>query len=301
MPAIAGVLPSLDPEADAGQDYAKAENIGTEAAWDDFIANHASGHFHDLAVQRIAELSHAAPEKPTPVVPDNSKPVRLPDKSQDVTPRDSTAAPDKLATATPNKPAMALPSDQSAATPDLVAPPLNKTATVAREDSSPATPTKPAPTDVAEPTNTDGIFRRGLARALDRKFALALEDFDEVIRRDPKHAPAFNNRCWILALFDEVQAALEACDTSLRLVPNYADALDSRGLVNLKLGYYKKAIADYDAALSQLRGPERASAFYGRGIAKRRSGNAAGAKADIDIAKIYNAGIANQFASYGVQ
>ena len=287
IPSIAAALPSLDPESEARLAYARAEKAGTEEAWGDFIANHPTGHYHDLAVQGIAKLSRAAPEKP----------AITPDKSAVVVPSNPTqAATDKLAALTPDKP-------ESAATPTNAAgPPLDKSATITPEDSSSTTPAKPATAHSGEPTDANGFFSRGLQRASDGDLARALQDFDEVIRRDPEHAaPALNNRCWIMAIFDEMREALKACDESLRLLPNYADALDSRGLVNLKLGYYKRAIADYNAALSQFSGLKRASALYGRGIAKRRSGDAAGAKGDIDIAKVYNPSIAGEFAKYGIQ
>ena len=58
---------------------------------------------------------------------------------------------------------------------------------------------------------------------------------------------------------------------SVQARPRYLDALDSRGFVNLKLGQPKNAIADYDAALRI--DPKHPSALYGRGIAKRRTGN----------------------------
>ena len=80
---------------------------------------------------------------------------------------------------------------------------------------------------------------------------------------------------------------------------NFADAYDSRGLVNLKLGLYKKAISDYGIAL--MYNSKRASALYGRGIAKQRIGNAAGAKADIDAAKAIQPTIAGEFAGYGIR
>jgi tetratricopeptide (TPR) repeat protein len=47
----------------------------------------------------------------------------------------------------------------------------------------------------------------------------------------------------------DLQAALKDCNEALRLRPNFVDALDSRGLVNLKSGQTKNAIADFDAAL----------------------------------------------------
>lgn len=152
-----------------------------------------------------------------------------------------------------------------------------------------------------EPTDMEGFLRRGLERAVHGDFEPARQDFDEVLRRDPRHAAALDDRCWVLAMLDEMHAALADCDAALRVVPNYADALDSRGLVNLKLGFYRKAINDYTAALAQLPGEKRATALYGRGVAKRRSGNVAGAKIDMDAAKAIRPTIAEDFASYGIE
>jgi tetratricopeptide (TPR) repeat protein len=63
----------------------------------------------------------------------------------------------------------------------------------------------------------------------------AINDFNEVIRLNPKHAAALNNRCWARAILgDDLQGALKDCNEALRLNPSYADAFDSRGMVNLK-------------------------------------------------------------------
>jgi tetratricopeptide (TPR) repeat protein len=102
-------------------------------------------------------------------------------------------------------------------------------------------------------------------------------------------------------MLDEVQAALADCNASLRVAPNFADAPDSRGFVNLKRGLYQKSISDYIAALLQFQGVKRASALYGHGIAKKRSGNVAGAKLDLDAARVIKPTIADEFASYGIQ
>ena len=62
---------------------------------------------------------------------------------------------------------------------------------------------------------------------------------------------------------------MKDCDDALKINPNYADAFDSRGMVDLKSGKFSKAIADYDAALRL--DPKHASARqaaqrqYGRG------------------------------------
>jgi hypothetical protein len=66
----------------------------------------------------------------------------------------------------------------------------------------------------------------------------------------------------------------------------------------LKLGQPKNAIADYDAALRI--NPKHPSALYGRGIAKTRTGNAAGGDGDIAAAKLIQPDIAEEFVSYGI-
>ena len=86
--------------------------------------------------------------------------------------------------------------------------------------------------------------------------------------------------------------------TSLQIRPNYADSLDSRGFVKLKMGQPQNAIADYDAAL-QL-SARKASSLYGRGIAKLRIGNASGNN-DIATAKSIDPSVADEFNKYGVR
>jgi len=44
----------------------------------------------------------------------------------------------------------------------------------------------------------------------------------------------------------DLPSALKDCNEALRLRPNFVDALDSRGLVNLKSGATKNAITDFD-------------------------------------------------------
>lgn len=279
QPAVSAATPAAappDPEEGVRHEYAMAEEAGTKQAWDEFLANHPSGRYHDKAIEQIARLSSIAAGKPENITPDLSRP------------------------ATPDEPAAAVPANNSPpATPDKPALTADNPAAPPPETPASPAPTQSASANTNELSDLDGLFLRGLQRAFANDFELAIQDFDEVIRRDPRHAAAFNNRCWSLAMLDEVQAALKDCDASLQVEPNYSDAFDSRGLVNLKLGYYKKAIADYTSAL--IKDPKRASALYGRGIAKRRSGNAAGAKADIDAAKRIQPTIVKQFAGYGIQ
>ena len=94
-------------------------------------------------------------------------------------------------------------------------------------------------------------------------------------------------------------AATKEFREALRLRPNFVDALDSRGLMNLKGGQNKNAIADFDAALKI--NPRLTSSLYGRGLAKKRNGAVAEGDLDIANAKAMDPNIVKEFADYGVQ
>ena len=69
-------------------------------------------------------------------------------------------------------------------------------------------------------------------------------------RGDVHMSNALNARCWARAWWgQELEQALADCNAALKLSPNTAAYLDSRGLVYLRQNQYDKAIADYDAAL----------------------------------------------------
>ena len=254
-----------------------------------------------------ARRNHAIvqPAESAPVVPDPLMSGQLvvgapPESMSEMPSQSKPIVPDQSAEVAAVKPASSLPDGgtQAASEEPIKTTIPDKMAVLTGEPSSIKSS---ADSSGGEPTDLEGFLRRGHERAVHRDFELARRDFDEVIRRDPRHAGALDDRCWVLAMLDEIQAALKDCDASLQAAPNFADALDSRGFVNLKLGSYQKAIADYSAALSQFRGSKRAAALYGRGIAKRRSGNAVGAKSDIAAARAIKSTIADEFASYGIQ
>jgi hypothetical protein len=140
------------------------------------------------------------------------------------------------------------------------------------------------------------IYRRGQLYAAKRAYALAAQDFAEVIRINPKDFEAHNNRCLTLAAVDDLQTALKDCDEALQINPGFDLALDSRGLVNLKLGKYADAIADYSASLQK--NGRSVSSLFGRGIATKRTGG--DGSADLDLAQSMDKDIATEFAGYGV-
>jgi tetratricopeptide (TPR) repeat protein len=126
----------------------------------------------------------------------------------------------------------------------------------------------------------------------------AIADYSEVIRLSP-NADAFNGRCWARAVAArDLTQALADCNESLRLRPDNSHVLNSRGLVQFKLGAFDRAIADYSASIGKE--PRDAGSLYARGIAKLRNGDTAGGNADITEAMAIRANIAEMYAGYGV-
>lgn len=140
---------------------------------------------------------------------------------------------------------------------------------------------------------------RGEINADAGRYGLAIAEYDALISQQSGWPDLFNDRCWARARAGtELPKALADCDTALVLDPGRAEALDSRGLVKLRLGDLSGAIADYDEALKTE--PPVTTALYGRGLAKRLSGDAAGGDVDLATARELEPGIDQSFARFGV-
>jgi tetratricopeptide (TPR) repeat protein/predicted aspartyl protease len=112
-------------------------------------------------------------------------------------------------------------------------------------------------------------------------------------------AEVLNNRCWSRALSGlELEHALSDCNAALKMRPDTARFLDSRGVVYLRRHDYDKAIADFDAALHLQ--PTTAWSLYGRGLAKLQKGLSGDGRADIAAATALQPGIAEHAAGYGI-
>lgn len=157
--------------------------------------------------------------------------------------------------------------------------------------------------DRAVPREADAHLDMGGLYAYAGRPAAAVVQYSKWIdarpRDDVHMAGALNSRCWARALGgEELDKALADCSTALKLHPNTADFLDSRGLVYLRQGNYDKAIADYDAALRLA--PKTAWSLYGRGLAKSRKGLSAEGQADIAAATALQPKIAERAAGFGI-
>ncbi|HTW33184.1 MAG TPA: tetratricopeptide repeat protein [Rhizomicrobium sp.] len=136
----------------------------------------------------------------------------------------------------------------------------------------------------------------GLAEALRGQddYADSINAFTDALALAPGDAGAWNARCWTRGLFNrDLKAGLHDCNTALRLAPVNADALDSRGLIYLRLGDPKLAIRNYDAAIAI--NAKLVTAIYGRGVARLRLGLLQSARRDIALARSLDKGIDQVF------
>lgn len=116
---------------------------------------------------------------------------------------------------------------------------------------------------------------------------------------DVHMSSALNARCWARAWWgQQLEQALADCNAALKLSPNTAAYLDSRGLVYLRQAQYDKAIADYDVSL-RLR-PNNASSLYGRGVARVHRGQSAQGSADLSAATALQPQIAAEMSKHGI-
>ena len=109
---------------------------------------------------------------------------------------------------------------------------------------------------------------------------------------------ALNLRCWARAEWGlDLDMALNDCNASL-LLHQSADTLDSRALVELRLGRFDAAIADADAALKLK--PSLSTSVYTRGLARLRKGQAVDGAADLKTAAALNTHTPQAFARLGL-
>ena len=105
--------------------------------------------------------------------------------------------------------------------------------------------------------------------------------------------------CYVAGLAGLLDMAELTCGEAIAKQTHDTGNFDTLGLVHLKMHHWDKALADYNKAID-LR-PDLTVSLYGRGIAKRASGDVAGGNADIATATQGEPDIANIMARLGVR
>jgi tetratricopeptide (TPR) repeat protein len=147
----------------------------------------------------------------------------------------------------------------------------------------------------------DAESRAGYAQSLSGRgqFAQAVAEFDKAITLAPRNAGYWNARCWARSgTGKRLDRALADCNRALSLTPGAPGALNSRGLVRLRMNQFAAAISDYTASLDAK--PSQASALFGRGLAWLRQGQRQRGEAEILRARQMDPEIDDLFEVMGV-
>ena len=94
---------------------------------------------------------------------------------------------------------------------------------------------------------------------------LALEDYNQVIEREPKLTEAYVNRGTLYLEQSNYDQAIQDYDQAINLEPKLTQIFISRGVAYYYKGLDDQAIQDYDKAIEL--NPDFAEAYYNRGAA----------------------------------
>jgi tetratricopeptide (TPR) repeat protein len=141
----------------------------------------------------------------------------------------------------------------------------------------------------------------GRARAKQRLGDLqgAANDYDQAIRADGNLAEARAGRCWLDLNEDrELVRARQDADAAVVADARNVEGQLCRGVLQLREGEWANAKASFEAALAVESG--NPIALFGRGVARRRSGDNAG-REDMNLARDFDGNIGGQFDDLGVR
>jgi tetratricopeptide (TPR) repeat protein len=120
---------------------------------------------------------------------------------------------------------------------------------------------------------------------------------DEVAGK-PENSSVLNADCWFRGLFNvALDTAMGSCTRAVERAEEPMAALDSRAMVQFRLGNYDAAIADLDAVLRLA--PAVADSRYLRGVVRLRRGDGGG-RDDIETALRMAPNLAGFYARHGV-
>ena len=120
----------------------------------------------------------------------------------------------------------------------------------------------------------------------------------EQVAGKPESSEVLNADCWFRGLFNvALETAVRGCTHAVERADNPMAALDSRAMVQFRLGNYDAAIADLDAVLRIA--PALPDSRYLRGVVRLRNGDKAGHE-DIEKALRMSPRLAEFYARHGV-
>ena len=149
------------------------------------------------------------------------------------------------------------------------------------------------------PDNPEDLAGYGQSLSGLGRFNEAVIQFDKAVAQEPNDAAYRNALCWAVAgTGKNLDRALDECNRAIALAPGKAAPLNSRGLVELRMGRYQPAIADYTQSVAA--NVYQPSAYFGRGLARLATGQKEAGATDIRTARNGDADIDGMFVMLGV-
>jgi tetratricopeptide (TPR) repeat protein len=132
------------------------------------------------------------------------------------------------------------------------------------------------------PQFAEAYFQRGVAYQSLNQPDHAMADFDRAITYDPGLAHAYDAQGSIYRSRGDFPRAMQAFAKAIAIQPD-ADAYFERGQAYESLGQHAQAVEDFNQAIAVRR--DAPYVYRARAMARRNSGDLAGAEADREIAE----------------
>ncbi len=121
---------------------------------------------------------------------------------------------------------------------------------------------------LADSGNAIVYYSRGNAYLKQKEHDLAIQDYDDAIRLDPRYVDVYNNRGLAKKRNKQFDRAIRDYDEALRLNPRYLKAYNNRGNALFDKGQMARAIEDYNEAIRL--SPDYTDAYFNRGNSYQR-------------------------------
>jgi tetratricopeptide (TPR) repeat protein len=160
--------------------------------------------------------------------------------------------------------------------------------------------------DRLAPPQADLRFSLAELYRREEQFLPAIAQYDLWIKNHPddsRMVSALGGRCLAKALQNQdLDGGLRDCNTAIRLAdkknPANAHLYSNRGMILLRQGDYRRALADFEADLEIE--PKSARALYGRGVAKARMNKRVEGDEDIAAAETLAPQVGERYGRYGI-
>jgi tetratricopeptide (TPR) repeat protein len=128
------------------------------------------------------------------------------------------------------------------------------------------------------------FYVRAVAKALEKDYQGAVEDYTQALERNPSFVEAYMKRGVARFKLGDDRGTLQDCAEALRIYPELAQAYYYQGRSRYRLGYTQAAIEAYTQAIGSE--PDYAQAYYHRGLANNDLKETALAVEDLQTAAV---------------